>query len=385
MIKTIKKIHLWLSLPFGLFITILCVSGATLAFEREITECLHPEVYTVDPQGRQPLPLGQLRQCVQETLPDSVDIVGVDITSDPQRVYEFTFSGARSAAVCVDPYTGKVTGRSERLPFFLRMFQLHRWLLGPSSGNNGRLPIGKLWVGLTTIALLIIVLTGLLLWLSNRHKPLLQSLRISIGKGWPRFWHDLHVAGGIYTAVFVLTLGATGLTWSFTGYRSAVYALLGASTGGGAKTHGELAGTRAQGRPQPADSAAAEGHTESVPEAYIWQQVYDTLAATHPHFRLISLRDGQAGVVPSGRNNLRATDDYEVDTRTGSLISVTPYAERDKAKLLRGTIYMLHTGAWGGSVTRILTFLAILLTATHPLTGYYLWIRRLRAKRRTAK
>ena len=42
----------------------------------------------------------------------------------------------------------------------------------------------------------------------------------------------------------------------------------------------------------------------------------------------------------------------------------------------------LHTGAIGGMVTRILWFVAALIGAILPLTGYYLWIRRKFIKRR---
>ncbi|MEO5136381.1 PepSY domain-containing protein, partial [Bacteroides ovatus] len=40
-------------------------------------------------------------------------------------------------------------------------------------------------------------------------------------------------------------------------------------------------------------------------------------------------------------------------------------------------IYSVHVGNWGGMFTRILTFIAALLGAALPLTGYYLWIKRL--------
>ena len=31
--KTFRKIHLWLSVPFGLIISIICLTGAALVFE----------------------------------------------------------------------------------------------------------------------------------------------------------------------------------------------------------------------------------------------------------------------------------------------------------------------------------------------------------------
>ncbi|MDE7122904.1 MAG: PepSY domain-containing protein, partial [Alistipes sp.] len=54
-----------------------------------------------------------------------------------------------------------------------------------------------------------------------------------------------------------------------------------------------------------------------------------------------------------------------------------PYAAQEKSAKVRSGVYTVHVGSWGGLVTRILTFLSALLGATLPLTGYYLWIRRL--------
>ena len=34
--KIFSKIHLWLSVPFGLLITLICFSGAMLVFETEV-------------------------------------------------------------------------------------------------------------------------------------------------------------------------------------------------------------------------------------------------------------------------------------------------------------------------------------------------------------
>ena len=44
-------------------------------------------------------------------------------------------------------------------------------------------------------------------------------------------------------------------------------------------------------------------------------------------------------------------------------------------------VYGVHVGSFGGMITRILWFLAALLGATLPLTGYYLWWKRIRRRR----
>lgn len=50
----------------------------------------------------------------------------------------------------------------------------------------------------------------------------------------------------------------------------------------------------------------------------------------------------------------------------------------------RRFLYSLHTGSWGGMVTRILYFLAALIGAFLPWTGYYLWWKKRKRSRQTA-
>ena len=43
---------------------------------------------------------------------------------------------------------------------------------------------------------------------------------------------------------------------------------------------------------------------------------------------------------------------------------------------MRRFIYTLHTGSWGGVITKTLYFLSSLLGAVFPWTGYYLWYKK---------
>ena len=45
--KFFAKIHLWLSIPFGIIIAIVCLTGAILVFEAEILEFCYPSRYFV--------------------------------------------------------------------------------------------------------------------------------------------------------------------------------------------------------------------------------------------------------------------------------------------------------------------------------------------------
>ena len=46
--KLFGKIHLWLSIPVGIILSIICFSGAALVFEKEITQACKPHLYKVE-------------------------------------------------------------------------------------------------------------------------------------------------------------------------------------------------------------------------------------------------------------------------------------------------------------------------------------------------
>lgn len=58
--KVFRNIHLWLSVPFGLIITLICFSGAMLVFEGEIMQLTHRSLYYVEKTDGKPLPMDKL-------------------------------------------------------------------------------------------------------------------------------------------------------------------------------------------------------------------------------------------------------------------------------------------------------------------------------------
>lgn len=278
--KILRHIHLWLSLPFGIIISITCLTGALLVFEKEITACVQHDMRYVDEVMDAPLPTDVLIQRVESALPQGVVVTRVTPSANPRLTYQVRISKPRNARLFVDPYTGEVKGRNARLPFFTTTLKLHRFLLGKRDAASG-IFWGKNIVGVSTLMFVFILLTGVVLWWPKSVKALRNLLTIHFNSGWRRFWYDLHAVAGMYVLVFLLAMALTGLVWSFGWYREALYALFGT--------------------------------------------------------------------------------------------------------LGRGTIYAIHSGSWGGMATRILTFVAALVGATLPLTGYYLWIKRLLSKKKKSR
>lgn len=395
--KIFRKIHLWLSVPFGLIITLVCFSGAILVFENEVNEWFRHDLYYVETVKESPLPMDKLLEKVATTLPDSVSVTGVSISSDPGRAYQVSLSKPRRASLYVDQYTGEVKGKSERSGFFMFMFRMHRWLLDSMNPGNEGIFWGKMIVGVSTLLLVFVLISGIVIWWPRTRKALKNSLKITATKGWRRFWYDLHVAGGMYALIFLLAMALTGLTWSFPWYRTAFYKVFGV----------EVQQRVAQGHEQKSDAQKRDtklaAHREkkregnevrkgersgrpennhsdmySVTSPFVyWQEIYDKLRRQNPEYKQISISSGTASVSFNRFGNQRASDRYSFNTDNGEFTETSLYQHQDKSGKIRGWIYSVHVGNWGGMFTRILTFIAALLGAALPLTGYYLWIKRL--------
>lgn len=379
--KIFRNIHLWLSVPFGILITLICFSGAALVFEKEVMELCHRELYFVKKVEAAPLPMEQLMTKVAATLPDSVSVTGVNISSDPERAYQVTLSKPRRASMYVDQYTGEITGKYERAPFFNFMFRMHRWLLD-SMKQDGGIFWGKMIVGTSTLMFVFVLISGVVVWWPRTRKALKNSLKIVANKGWRRFGYDLHVAGGMYALVFLLAMALTGLTWSFQWYRTGFYKTFGVevqpSMGhGNAAANATAKGGKRDGKPEGREGRGAHRYSPYTN----WQQVYEQLAEANPDYKQISVSDGSASVAVPRFGNQRGTDRYKFNPRNGEITETTLYKDLDNSGKIRGWIYSVHVGSWGGMLTRILTFVAALIGASLPLTGYYLWIRK-KIKRR---
>lgn len=224
--KLFKKLHLWLSLPFGLIISIVCFTGAILVFETEITEWLHPDRYFVGEVRAEAIPMDELLNTVSATLPDSVTITGVTVSPDPRRAYLMKLSKPRRAAIAIDQYTGEVKGKIERPPFFTFTMRAHRWLLD-SMKPKGEFFLGRMIVGVSTLLFVVILITGMVIWWPRNLKYLKEQMKIPVRRGWSRFWYGLHSAGGMYVLILLLVMALTGLTWSFGWYRTGFYQLFG--------------------------------------------------------------------------------------------------------------------------------------------------------------
>lgn len=99
--KIFLKFHLWLAVPFGIIVTLICFSGAMLVFEPEAVKVLRHDILYVDNPQHTALPVDILVKNVEKTLPEDVKVTGVTMYSDPELACKVNLSKPRRAAVYV--------------------------------------------------------------------------------------------------------------------------------------------------------------------------------------------------------------------------------------------------------------------------------------------
>lgn len=369
--KIFKKIHLWLSVPFGLIISIICLTGATLVFEKELTRAGNPHLYTVEyKEGSKPLKPSEIIARISQQTGDTLKISSLQVAGNPKEAWMVSFTNAGQRQLSVNPYSGEINGWVEGNSFFQTVRKLHRWLLD-APAQKGASSTGKTIVGITTLLMVVILISGIVLWWPRTRKSLQNRLKVSCTKGSFRFWYDSHVSLGFYVTIFLLVMALTGLTWSFRWYRTGFYALFGASTE-----------QPKQSAPAHEDNNKKEKKNEPERLNYLaWDTALAELQNRYETYGTIQLSKNSAQVIQSGKQK---GDTASFDIHTGNITEIKVYNidEQPMSNKMKGLIYSLHTGQWGGMFTRIIYFLSAFIGGILPLTGYYLWIKRINRKHR---
>ena len=358
--KTFSKIHLYVSIPVGLIISIICLSGASMVLDKDIHKWSNPDMYFVESTQNTAIPIDSLVEIISQKLPEGTKTKAISTFSDPNMPYQFSVKGTLNSTVFVNQYTGEYLGEYNQFQkggLYRTMFHLHRWLM--ISSQRGEFNIGKFAVGVSTIIFVIALITGLVMWWPSKKSKLKKAFSIRVTKGWYRFLYDLHIKGGLYATIWLLVLALTGLLWSFPrSYRPAVYTLFGVDT-----------------RMVDIEIPASANRKAKV-DYSVWQNAHSQVVANNPSAYSYSISPAEVRVYPSQYGNTSAYESNYFDISTGIIKKIVPYSQCSGKTQIMGLMYSIHIGTWGGLTTKILTFIISLIGGLLPLTGYYLWIKR---------
>ncbi|HWA25661.1 MAG TPA: PepSY-associated TM helix domain-containing protein [Lacunisphaera sp.] len=218
--------HLSAGLVAGLFIGVMCFTGATLAFETELVSWSERDARRIIPPSHDAarLPLADLVKKAREANPDA-PIASMAISSDPTLAVSFPLG--RDGAIYANPYTGEIKApASNTMREFMRtMTDWHRFL----ARTGDRRATGKAINGACNLAFCILAMTGLYLWIPRTWSWAgVKAIAVFNWKlaGKPRDfnWHN---SIGLWSAPVLIVLTLTAVPISYRWGTNLFYALAG--------------------------------------------------------------------------------------------------------------------------------------------------------------
>lgn len=377
--KIAYKLHLWIGMITGSIVFVICITGAiwALGINGWVGDTFkeHP----IEVQEKALLSPSQLIEAskkeLQGHLPSYIRYTNAESTNI--RVW----GNGTSLSIRTNPYTGEVLetqDNSSNGEYEMTFWDYMRW------GHRALwLPwdIGRPIVNYSTLAFAITLITGLFLWIPKTKKGLKNRLTFNWNKAtkWNRKIYDFHLVLGFYTCFFLLTLCFTGMIWGIEWWSQGVYKV-------------------STGDDLPAWQVAQSDTTSSNLNSNLLvaiDNVFSRIVAENPNSASISINfpdttNSSSAIsitVSHDKKVLYNTDSYAFDRYTLTEIEQKgphfgKYAEKSIGDKLRRQNYDIHIGAIWGTPGRILMFFAALFGASLPITGYYMYFKIKKKKKR---
>lgn len=367
--KTFRKIIFWLHLisgvSAGIFIFIMCVTGALLAFEPNIKAFAESEMRFVEPptENAQHLPVQDIIAKAQAAKPD-VKPTGITLQNDKNAAAVVALG--REDQLFINPYTGEITGTGaeEWVEFFEINESLHRWFVFSGSGRG----IGKGINDAANLLFLFLAISGLYIWFPRRlswqhFKSVLWFRRGLKSKARDFNWHNTI---GFWTSLVLIILTATAVIMSYQWANNLLYTLTGNQP------------PQQQSAPPSAPTVQNE-QTDVFPAnlGELWTKAENQTDWKSISLRLPVTKDSAVFTIDEGKYwNKFGRSTLTVDAKTGEISKWEAYGDQNAGRQLRSWARFTHTGETGGIIGQFIGFLACIGGAFLVYTGFSLSWRR---------
>ena len=362
----IGKIHLWLGLTSGLFVCFLGITGCILAFQREIEDAVQSYRYA-EIRNTPLLPPSEIKKIANRRLPDK-EVHSISYQKGRASVVAYFKEGEDYYwTIYVNPYTGEVLKVKDMAwDFFRIMVMGHYYLWLPPD-------IGQPMLATATLLFTFLLFSGLILWWPKNKAASKKRFSIKWNARWRRVNYDLHNVFGFYMTWILIFLAFSGLVMGFQWFAKSVYWV---SSGGKQAIPFEESVSKSASDAKLVALAAGKAPAEDI----LWAKANaerpgfkGSMDVHPPHDKHASV---EISVNPDPGTYWKA-DYLFYDQYTLEEIEVAhmygKFANATAADKLARMNYDIHVGAVLGLPGKIMAFLASLIAASLPITGFIIW------------
>ncbi len=383
--KTVRTVlfwcHLVAGLVAGLIVLVMSVTGVLLTYEKQMLLWADTRATGYRPPDV-PMPVQSPERLLASAVAAGLAPTSLTVRADtgvPASVSSPNPGGRGERTTFIDPYTGALLGEGSAgtHQFFRSMTDWHRWLAREGAARA----VGKATTGASNLAFLLIVVSGLYLWLPRgwtwpQFKNVLWFKRG--GSSWARDFNWHHVIG-FWCAVPLFVVVLAGVVISYPWASNLVLRAAGDTPAAGGRPPGPQPGGRDAGGPT---AASWSGLDALVATAQAHRTDWRAISARLP-------RDAAAPVVFSvdaGMGGEPQKRDTVTIDRGGNVVKVERFADGSRGRRWRTVLRFAHTGEVLGALGQTIAGIASLGACVLAYTGAALSWRRWRTwrRRRTA-
>jgi uncharacterized iron-regulated membrane protein len=355
--------HLTAGVTTGIVILIMSATGVLLTYERQLIEWSDRAYRSTPTPGSTRLPVEALLERARQQRAEQSP-TAITLRSDPRAPALLAFG---QTTLYQDVYSGRLLGEPSThiRGVMSRLRTWHRWL----AMDGERRAIGKAVSGWANLIFLVIVISGMYLWIPRRWAwPNLRAVvlfRSGLGGKARDFnWHNVT---GIWCAVPLAIIVACAAPISFPWANALVYRIAGETV------------------PPPATAAANNRRQDHAPLRYAdgLNALWATAEQQVPDWRTINLRlpataDRTATfAIDSGTGGqLQRRSTLTLETRTGTVVRWEPFERQSLGRRLRSWTRFTHTGEYYGLIGQTLAGLVSSGAVVLVCTGLALAFRR---------
>ena len=363
--RVLFRLHWLIGLSASVVLAVVGISGALMAYDEELLRWLNPGVFNL-PARTGPAPtLPQVAAQAQAAIPERpvTFITAASAPTEPWRIWYAWPTGKRGGSSrgelhYFDPATGTLLPEARGQRFFATVKLLHRTLLADE--------VGKQIVGASTIALVVMALSGLYLRWPRRVTNWRSWLVIRWSRSGRIRWWDVHTVIGTMVLPLYLLAAFSGLYWAYDWYREGLQHMAGMPAAAKAKSTG------ASGPHKPLDGAALE-------------RTWNAFLANASNYASATLRIDDARTsqvdinwLPLNAPHDRAFNRLTLDAATGAVLRQESFTDKPPMQRLLAGMLPLHNGRYFGPVGIVLVLIGALMLPVFAITGWWLYLDRRR-------
>lgn len=359
--RVIWRWHFYAGLLVVPIVIIASVTGGIYVFKSEIEATFYQEELYVTPTAEK-ISFEKQKENAAKLFPKDTKLDAVTVFNSETRANEFTFKTPDDQYhfVFVNQHNGEILSKSGRYSRFLDIvLAIHRNLFAGT--------FGRILVELATAWSIVLILTGLFLWIPRKKSKVWGVLlpRWNVKKY--VIWRDWHNITGFYLSIFTLLVLITGLVFTFI---SGTGLLLGAFASGEIPEEflNPPKSTVVEKAPLTLDEAVASLAKENITKNF-------RIAIPHEE-------DGALTVINqtelSNPANLRQVF---IDRYSGEKVGELNWSKLSPTAKVLISAYPIHVGSIFGMPTKIIAFLVCLALIFASISGTIMWwIRRPKGK-----